>query len=217
MTSLLPGQLEAIEEVNALRERIQRADPDTMALILGQAHTHHAWSKRNVSDALLKEAYDLARMGPTGMNMQPMRLVFLRGEAKEKRLVPLMLDSNQGKTLAAPVTVILANDYAFYEKMDRVFPIFPGAREMFASNAVLTQQNAEQNGTLQAAYFMIALRAVGLDVAPMAGFDVEGVNAEFFSETALKANFILNVGYGDATGVYPRLPRFDFEEVSTIY
>ncbi len=217
MTTLLPGQAEAIADVNALRARISKADSDTMALLLGQAHTHHAWTDQPVSDAILKEAYDLAKMGPTGMNIQPMRLTILRGEAKEKRLVPLMLDSNQAKTSTAPVTVILANDQAFYDKMDRVFPIMPDAAAMFADNADMARENADRNGTLQAAYFMIALRSLGLDVAPMSGFDPAGVNNAFFADTTLTANFIINVGYGEANGVYPRLPRLDFSEISKSY
>ncbi|WP_371170036.1 malonic semialdehyde reductase [Aliiroseovarius sp. 2305UL8-7] len=217
MSELLPGQAEAITEVNALRERVQKADADSMALILGQAHTHHAWSDKTVSDALLKEAYDLAKMGPTAMNMQPMRIVFLRGDAKEQRLVPLMLDSNQAKTNAAPVTAILANDHAFFEKMDRTFPIFPDAGAMFAGDADLARENAERNGTLQAAYFMMALRAVGLDVAPMSGFDPAGVNKEFFSGTSLSTNFIVNIGHGDSAGVFPRLPRLSFEEAAQVF
>ena len=215
MTELLPGQAEAIAEVEATRERIQKADVDTMALILGQAHTHNAWIDKPVSDVLLKEAYDLAKMGPTAMNMQPMRVVFLRGEARAERLVPLMLDSNQAKTNAAPVTAILANDQAFYEKLDRIFPIFPGADAMYSSNPELAQDNADRNGTLQAAYFMLALRSVGLDVAPMSGFDPAGVNKEFFSGTSVTANFIVNIGYGDTAGVFPRLPRLEFDEVAT--
>ncbi len=217
MSELLPGQAEAIAEVDALRQKIQKADINSMALILGQAHTHHAWSDKAVSDDLLKEAYDLAKMGPTAMNMQPMRVVFLRDDAKEQRLVPLMLDTNQAKTNAAPVTAILANDYAFHEKMGRVFPIFPDAGAMFAGNSEMARENAERNGTLQAAYFMMALRAVGLDVAPMSGFDPIGVNREFFDGTSVTTNFIVNIGYGDSAGVFPRLPRLDFEEVSQIF
>ncbi|BBB27119.1 malonic semialdehyde reductase [Amphritea japonica] len=214
MTQFLPGQAEAIAEVNALRERITVADIDTMSLILGQAHTHNAWTDKQVSNELLKKAYDLAKMGPTGMNMQPMRLVFLRGEEKENRLVPHMLDSNREKTSAAPLTAILANDLDFYKNMDRVFPIFPDAASMFSSNPEMARENAERNGTLQAAYFMMALRSVGLDVAPMSGFDPKGVNEEFFGGTNSTVNFIINIGHGDSVGVYPRLPRLDFEAVS---
>ncbi|WP_421702772.1 malonic semialdehyde reductase [Aliiroseovarius sp.] len=217
MSELLPGQAEAIAEVNALREKVQKADVDTMNLIMGRAHTHHAWTDKPVSDELLKEAYDLAKMGPTGMNIQPMRIVFLRDGAKEQRLVPLMLDSNKAKTSAAPVTAILANDQAFFEKMDRIFPIFPDAAAMFSGNAEVARDNAERNGTLQAAYFLMALRSVGLDVAPMSGFDPAGVNKEFFDGTNVTANFIVNIGYGDSAGVFPRLSRLGFEEVAQIF
>ncbi|WP_299939506.1 malonic semialdehyde reductase [uncultured Microbulbifer sp.] len=217
MNNLLPGQAEAIAEVNALRERISRADIDTMSLLLGQAYTHHAWTDKPVSNASLKDAYDLAKMGPTGMNIQPMRLVFLRGEAKETRLVPHMLDSNQTKTSAAPVTAILANDHAFYKNMSRTFPIIPNASEMFSNHKSFAYENAERNGTLQAAYFLLALRSVGLDVAPMSGFDSDKVNKEFFEGTEVTVNFIMNIGYGDSNAVYPRLPRLDFEEISQLF
>lgn len=216
MNDLLPGQAEAIAEVNALRAQISKADTATMSLILGKAHTHHAWTDKPVSDALLKDAYNLAKMGPTGMNIQPMRMVVLRGEAKQNRLVPLMLDANQAKTSAAPATIILANDHAFHNKMDRVFPIMPEAAGMFAANKEMAVEHAERNGTLQAAYFMIALRSLGLDVSPMSGFDPAGVNKEFFRDTEFNTNFIINVGYGDVTGVFPRLPRLDFDEVTQI-
>jgi len=216
MTELLPGQAEAIAEVNTLRNRIQRADHDTMALILGQAHTHHDWTDEPVPDALLQQAYDWAKMGPTAMNMQPMRIVFARGAAKERRLVPLMLDSNQAKTLASPVTAILGIDRAFHTKMDQVFPIMPGASAIFSNDENMARDNADRNGTLQAAYFMLALRAVGLDVAPMSGFNAVGVDEEFFAGTEIVTNFIVNIGVGDSAGVFPRLPRLEFEEVAQI-
>jgi 3-hydroxypropanoate dehydrogenase len=214
MSDLLPGQQEAIAEVHATRHSIQRADQNTMNLILAKAHTHNAWSDKEVPQALLHEAYDLAKMGPTGLNMQPMRMSFLTGEAKTNRLIPLLAEGNQSKSLAAPVTAILANDQAFYKNMSKVFPIMPGIEEMYANNAALAHENAERNGTLQAAYFMLALRSVGLDVAPMSGFDMDAVNKEFFEGTQVTANFIVNIGYGEAAGVFPRLPRLSFEEVS---
>ena len=216
MTDLLPGQAEAIAEVNSLRDRIQSGDSETLSLILGEAHTHNAWTDKPVSDETLKAAFDLAKMGPTAMNMQPMRIVFLRGEAREQRLIPYMLDSNQAKSSAAPVTAILANDQKFYTKLDRVFPIYPGVEAMFANDEAMARDNAERNGTLQAAYFMIALRAQGLDVAPMSGFDPASVNKEFFPNGDVTANFIVNIGYGDTNGVFPRLPRLEFDEVAEI-
>lgn len=217
MSNLLPGQAEAIAEVNEIRSKLSKADKDSIDLILGHAHTHNAWSQKDVSNTLLQEAYDIAKMGPTGMNIQPMRIVFVRGEAKKNRLIPLLAEGNQAKSEAAPVTAILANDQAFFNNMSRIFPIMPDAQAMFSGDEELSRENAERNGTLQAAYFMLALRAVGLDVAPMSGFDLAGVNQEFFSGNKLTANFILNIGYGDSAGVYPRLPRLSFEEVSEFF
>lgn len=215
MTDLLPGQKEAQDEILALRETITQGDAATLDMILGKAHTHNQWQDKPVSDDLLRRAYDLAKFGPTSMNIQPQRIVVLRGAAKD-RLLPHLMEGNRAKTAQAPVTLILANDLRFFDRMAEVFPINPDAAGMFAGSEAAALDAAQRNGTLQAAYLMIALRAVGLDVAGMSGFDPAGVKAEFFADSAVEPNFLLNVGYGDVAGVFPRLPRLAFEDVVTI-
>ncbi|MDP2121378.1 MAG: malonic semialdehyde reductase [Hoeflea sp.] len=216
MTDLLPGQAEAIAEVNDLRQAISKGDPRTLDLILGKAHTHFAWTDRKVDETTLRAAFDLARMGPTSMNCQPMRLVWVRSAEAKARLIPHMMEGNREKTAKAPVTAIVAHDTAFYTQFGRNFPINPGAAGFFAGNAELAQVTAFRNATLQAAYLIIALRAHGLDVGGMSGFDNPAVDVEFLGGTTFKSNFLMNVGYGDAGTVFPRLPRFAFDDVSQI-
>lgn len=216
MTDLLPGQAEAIAEVNELRAAISMGDPKTLDLILGKAHTHYAWSDKRVEEATLRAAYDLARMGPTSMNCQPMRLVWVRSPEAKARLIPHLMEGNRDKTAKAPVTSIIAQDTAFHTQFEKIFPINPGAADFFAGNAELAGATAFRNATLQAAYLIIALRAHGLDVGAMSGFDNGAVDAEFFSGTTFQSNFLINLGYGDASAVFPRLPRFSFDDVSQI-
>lgn len=211
--SLLPCQTEAIAAVDALRARIGTADADTLALLLTEARTHSAFTDQPVSDALLHQAVAMAAMGPTSMNCQPLRIRFVRSAADKARLVPLLAPGNQAKTAAAPVTAIVAYDAAFYEQMPKVFPINAGARDMFAGNPALAQSTAFRNGSLQAAYFLIALRAAGLDCGPMSGFDPAGVDAAFFAGSTVRTNFLINIGYGDTAGVFPRLPRLSVAEM----
>ncbi|MEM5473602.1 malonic semialdehyde reductase [Hoeflea sp. AS60] len=216
MTDLLPGQAEAIAEVNDLRVRITQGDPDTLDLILGKAHTHYAWTDRKVEEATLRAAFDLARIGPTSMNCQPMRVVWVRSPEAKTRLLPHLMEGNRDKTEKAPVTAIIAHDTAFHTQFAKIFPINPGAAGFFAGDVALAEATAFRNATLQAAYLIIALRAHGLDVGAMSGFDNAGVDAEFFHGDTFKSNFLINVGYGDANAVFPRLPRFAFDEVSEI-
>ena len=210
-----PGQQEAVDEVSQLRAKAKAGDPDVLAMMLSKAHTHYAWSDHPVSDDLLRQAYDLAKMGPTSMNMQPLRIIFLRAKAKD-RLMPHLMEGNRDQTLSCPVTAILAHDKRFFENLDKIYPIHPNAAALFSGNPEFASEHAFRNGTLQAAYFMLALRALGLDLGAMSGFDSAGVDAEFFANTSLCVNFILNIGYGDISAICPRLPRLDFDEVAQI-
>ncbi len=211
--TMLPGQPEAIAAVKALRDRVTTADADSVALMLGEARTHSAFTDAAVPDDLLRAAVALADMGPTSMNCQPMRIRFVRSADDKALLVPFLSPGNQAKTQAAPVTAIVAYDTAFFEQMPRVFPINPGARDMFAGNAALAQATAFRNGSLQGGYFLIALRALGLDCGPMSGFDAAGVDAAFFAGSTVKANFLVNIGYGNPDAVFPRLPRLSVDEI----
>ena len=177
--------------------------------------THNDWQDRPVPEALLREAVDLAKMGPTSANTSPMRVVFVRSSAGKERLKPALAPGNLEKTMAAPVTAIIGQDLAFYEKLPRLFP-HADARAWFVGNDPFIAATAFRNSSLQGAYLMLALRAVGLDVGGMSGFDNAKVDAEFFAGTQIRSNFLCNIGYGDATRLYPRGPRLSFDKICKI-
>ena len=179
------------------------------------ARTANGFLDKPVPLELLKEVYDIAKMGATSMNTQPTRYVFLNSEASRARLIPALSPGNVDKTKAAPVTVIVATDTQFFEHMPTIWH-GPGAKEMFAGNVPLAQGTASRNGTLGGAYFMIAARAVGLDCGPMSGVDLAKVNAEFFADGRLQANFLINLGYGDNTKLFNRNPRLTFEQACSV-
>lgn len=180
-----------------------------------EARTHNAWQDRPVPESLLREALDLAKMGPTSANVSPLRVVFVRSPEAKARLRPALAPGNVDKTMAAPVTAILGYDTTFYEHLPRLFP-HADARSWFVGNDALIADTAYRNGTLQAAYFLLALRALGLDAGPMSGFDADAVGAAFFAGRPVRTNFLVNIGYGDPAGLFPRSPRFDFEDIAEI-
>jgi 3-hydroxypropanoate dehydrogenase len=176
-----------------------------------EARTHSAWLPKRVTVETLREAYELARVGPTSANSSPARFVFLQSEAAKARLLPALAPPNVEKTKAAPVTVIVAWDTEFYEKLPQLFP-HADMRSYFVGNQSLIDETAFRNSTLQGGYFILAARAVGLDCGPMSGFDGAKVNAEFFPDGKWKANFLCNLGYGDRSKLFPRNPRLEFDE-----
>lgn len=180
-----------------------------------EARTHSAWLPKPVPATLLHEIYDLARFGPTSANSSPARFVFLTTPEAKARLKPALMPGNVEKTMSAPVTVIVAWDTQFHENLPRLFPQFD-MRSYFVGNQALIDETAFRNSSLQAAYFMLAARALGLDCGPMSGFDAAKVNAEFFPDGQWKANLICNLGYGDKNKLFPRNPRLEFEEAATI-
>lgn len=186
-----------------------------MDLIFRNARTHNAWTDKPVSEVTLRALYDLMRNGPTSANGSPARLLFLTSEEAKLRLKPALSEGNMAKTLAAPVTVIVAHDLKFYELMPKLFPHEPDAKNWFKAPEV-AQVTAFRNGTLQGAYMMIAARAVGLDCGPMSGFDNAILDQEFFPDGQVKSNFLCNLGYGDPEGLFPRSPRLEFEEACEI-
>ncbi|MCU0241133.1 MAG: malonic semialdehyde reductase [Vicinamibacteria bacterium] len=190
---------------------------DTAALdqIFRTARTFNGWQKKDVSDALLRELYDLAKMGPTSLNCLPMRLVFVKSEAAKERLKPCLMSANVDKTMAAPVTAIVGHDLEFYEHLPRLFPHLD-ARAWFVGQAAFAESTAFRNGSLQGAYLILAARALGLDCGPMSGFDSDKVDAAFFPGGRVRTNFLVNLGYGEPQAVYPRGPRFAFDEVCRI-
>ncbi|WP_199099045.1 malonic semialdehyde reductase [Dyella sp. ASV21] len=180
------------------------------------ARTFNAWLPKEVSDAQLHQLYDLVKFGPTSANSSPMRLVFVKSKEAKEMLAPFLSEGNRAKTLAAPVTAIVATDYAFYEKLPQLFP-HADARSWFVGNQPMIDITAFRNSSLQGAYVIMAARALGLDCGPMSGFDVAGVDATFFAGTTFKANFLINLGYGDASrDLFPRSPRLSFDEACRI-
>ncbi|WP_423459354.1 malonic semialdehyde reductase [Ottowia sp. VDI28] len=191
---------------------IPRAPLSEAALrqLFSDARTVNGFLDVPVPRALLEQVYALACMGPTSMNTQPARFVMLASRAARERLEPLLSPGNRAKTVAAPVCVIVAVDSRFYEHMHEVWHD-AGAREMFAADPALVSATATRNGTLGGAYLILAARSLGLDCGPMSGFDMDKVNAEFFPDGRWRANFLVNLGYGDPATVFPRNPRLPFE------
>jgi 3-hydroxypropanoate dehydrogenase len=194
---------------------MNRISDAALGQILLNARTHSSWRQEPVSIELLKEVYELARMGPTSANSSPGRFVFLTTPEAKERLVPALMPTNVDKTRNAPVNVIVASDTEFYNHLPKLFP----QRDMkgaFSSNPAFIEETMMRNGSLQGAYFIIAARALGLDCGPMSGFDKEKVNKEFFPDGKWKANFLCNLGHGDASKLFPRNPRLDFEEACNV-
>jgi 3-hydroxypropanoate dehydrogenase len=192
-----------------------RIAQDSLNQLFHSARTANGFLDKPVPLALLREVYDIARMGATSMNTQPTRYVFLMSTASRERLLPAMSPGNLDKTRTAPVTVIVATDTRFYEHMPEIWHK-PGAKENFEGNPGLAQATATRNGTLGGAYFMVAARALGLDCGPMSGVDLVKVNAEFFADGRLQANFLVNLGYGDDSKLFDRNPRLSFEQACSV-
>jgi 3-hydroxypropanoate dehydrogenase len=181
------------------------------------ARTQNGWLPTPVTDAQLRQIYDIMKMGPTSANSCPARLVFLRTPEAKARLLPALTPGNVDKTRQAPVTAIIGYDTRFFEWMARkLFAHRPEMADNYARNPALTEVVAFRNGTLQGAYFMLAARAVGLDVGGMSGFDNAKVDAEFFPDGRVKSNFLCNLGHGDPSKVMVKLPRLDFDEACTL-
>ncbi len=192
-----------------------RLDTAALDLLFRDARTHNGWSAEPVADADLVAALDLAKMGPTAANSQPLRVVFVKSAEAKARLKPTLSPGNVDKTMAAPVTAIVAYDPKFYDLLPKLFP-HTDARSWFAGDPVGAEAVARMNATLQAAYLILALRAVGLDTGPMGGFDAAAADAAFFPEGDAKSVFLINIGHGDAAALFPRSPRLDFAEMAKI-
>jgi len=188
-------------------------DEEALDQLFRAARSHNGWLDRPVPEALLRQGVDLAKMGPTSANTLPMRVVFVKSAEAKARLKPALAPQNVEKTMSAPVTAIVGYDLGFPDLLPKLFP-HVDARAWFAGNEALIADTARRNGSLQGAYLILALRAVGLDVGPMSGFDPAKVDAAFFAGTQVRANFLLNIGYGDTTKLFPRSPRLAFEEIA---
>jgi 3-hydroxypropanoate dehydrogenase len=182
-----------------------------------QARTHGAWLEAPIDDALLHRLYELTGLGPTAANSVPARFVFVKSRDAKERLRPTLAAGNVDKTMAAPVTAIVAYDEAFHERMPQLFPARPQMRESLAAMPADKREfMLVQNGSLQAGYLIMAARALGLDAGPMGGFDRVGVDAAFFAGTSWKSILLVNLGHGDPTKLHPRLPRLSFEQACRI-
>jgi len=182
---------------------------DALAQLFTEARTHNAFQDKPVPEELIRQALDLAKMGPTSVNQSPLRVVFVRSKEAKQRLAPALAPGNLEKTLAAPMVAITGYDVKFFEHLPFLFP-HADAKPWFSGNVEFATRSAFQNGTLQVAYLILALRAVGLDTGPMTGFDNAKVDAEFFAGTDVKSNVLINIGFGDVAKLFPRSPRFEF-------
>lgn len=186
-----------------------------LAQLFTEARTRNGWTDRPVDPALLHRLYDLTKFGPTAVNATPARFVFVTSPEAKARLLPLMSEGNRDKTAQAPVTAIIGYDMAFHDHLPTLFPHAPGARDWFGEETG-RRETAFRNSSLQGGYFLLAARALGLDVGPMSGFDPAGVKAEFFAGTDVEPNFIVNLGYGSDDNLFPRSPRLAFDEAAQI-
>ncbi len=190
-------------------------DDGALDIIFRQARSHNAWRDAPIDNADLVRVFDLMKMGPTSANSCPARFLILKSREAKERLRPHLLADNVAKTMGAPAVVIVGHDLEFHDSLPKLFP-HTDARGWFAGNDDLIRTTAFRNGTLQGAYFIIAARALGLNCGPMSGFDNAGVDAEFFAGTSVRSNFLIGLGQGDPAGLFPRSPRFDFDEVCQI-
>ena len=203
---------ETHREIRHLRQQIDRLGPNEIKLILSGARSHYAWTDRPVLDETLRAIYDIARMGPTSMNCSPARFVFVRSQESREKLKRALKPKNVPKAASAPVVAIIAHDVEFWRELPFLFP-HEDRRPHFQGKPDFSEETAFRNVTLQGAYFMIAARALGLDVGAMSGFSNAIVDQEFFAGTTLRSNFLCNLGYADETALFQRLPRFDFNDV----
>ncbi len=203
---------QAQQDHRDLRARLARLDDDAIDLVLRGARSHYAWTDKPVDDALLQEIFEITINGATSMNTLPARIVFVRSPEGKARLAKSLKPANQPKMMGAPVTAIIAHDLDFWTYLPKLFP-HEDRRHLFEGNQDYIADTAFRNGTLQGAYFMIAARAVGLDVGAMSGFSNQIVDEEFFAGTSLRSNFLCNLGHADETALFQKLPRFEFDDV----
>ena len=190
-------------------------DNSTLNQLFTQARTFSAWQDKAVTTEQLHELYELTKLAPTSTNGSPARFVFITSPEAKTKLKPALAEGNVAKTMNAPVTVIVATDYNFYEHLPQLFPQ-TDAKSWFVGNQALIDDTAFRNSSLQGAYLIMAARALGLDTGAMSGFDNTAVDAAFFAGTNTRSNFLINLGYGDVSKLYPRNPRLSFEQAALI-
>jgi len=193
----------------------ERLDDQALDILWREARTYNSWCDRDVPELLLRELYDLWKLGATAANSCPARVVFIKSAEAKARLKPFLDGGNVDKTMAAPVTAVIGYDLKFYDQLPVLFP-HVDARSWYAHDEKVAEKVAFQGGSLQGAYLMLAARSLGLDCGPMGGFKREGVRKEFFEGTDIVPNFLCNLGYGTPEGLYPRAPRLDFDTVCKV-
>jgi 3-hydroxypropanoate dehydrogenase len=207
-----------------------RLSDEALDQLFRKARTHTRWLDKPVTDETIRQLYDLMKWGPTSANGSPARFIFLRSAQAKQRLLPSLSPGNVEKTMTAPVTVIVAYDLLFFEKLPKLFPHAQAMRDYFAENPQLVEATAKRNSSLQGAYMMLAARALGLDCGPMSGFDNAKLDEEFFGASSerkgceqeffpaghVRSNFLCNLGYGDRSALFPRNPRLSFDEACSL-
>ena len=219
MTELTNEQEKAIADAQATFEDIKNTNEPLnkkqLDLLFGQARSMNGWQNKEVSDDMIKSLYELTKMGPTSTNCCPGRFVFIKSQEKKEKLEPALLPNNVPKVMSAPVVAIIGYDLDFSDHMTKLFPHMDVA-PMYKGNDEMNVSTAFRNSSLQGAYLMMVVRAMGLDCGPMSGFNNQLVDETFFSDTNIKSNFLCCIGYGDSTKIFQRLPRLDFNEVCKI-
>jgi 3-hydroxypropanoate dehydrogenase len=202
--------------MTATFDRTDRAiDAQTAYVLFREAHTAYGFTDEPVLDRQLDQIYELVKNAPTAMNTQPLRITFVTSDRAKARLLPHLAEGNRAKAQSAPVVAILAADTDFHRHLPRLLPQAPSAKDMFADDATRTKA-AMFNASLQAGYFILAVRAAGLDAGPLGGIDALGIDGEFFAGTALKAFLVVNIGHAAEGGTFPRNPRLDHDEAVTV-
>jgi len=195
---------------------MSKIDQAAITSLFTEARTHNVWQDRQVSEETLHELYEVMRFGPTSMNCQPSRIIFLTTDEAKERLKPALLPGNQEKTMKAPVVAVVGFDTEFYEHLPRMFAHNKDAKSLFEGKPDFIHSTAFRNSSIQGGYLVMAARALGLDAGPMSGFNNAAVDEEFFPDSKVKSNFLCNLGYGDPEALFPRGDRFAFEEVCQI-
>lgn len=186
-------------------------DNTALDQLFNEARTHSYWQDKPLEAGILEQLYALTALGPTSANCSPGRFVFVASQEGKEKLKPALSSGNVEKTMTAPVTVIVAHDMAFYDRLPQLFP-HADARSWFTGSPELVKETAFRNSSLQVGYLILAARALGLDAGPMSGFDPSKVNEAFFAGSSWQVNMLINLGYGDREKLHPRLPRLRFEQ-----
>ena len=183
--------------------------------VFNEGKTYYSWQQKTVDISLVKRAFDFAMLGPTSFNCEPIRIIFIESDSAKKRLKPHLMEANIQKTMQAPLTAIIAYDLKFHEKLPKLFPNYD-AKSVFDNMPEIIAESAFRNSSLQAGYFILALRSVGLDSGAMSGFNNKTLDEDFFPGGNIKSNFLLNIGYGEENPEYQRTPRLQFDDICNI-